>query len=72
MMHKASCGIEKVPYYFSKPSIKFQGHTVWQIDDFSPIWVKLLSRSQLSNPPDLLVQIMLGNTGLRRIFLEEL
>ena len=49
MMHKASWGIENEPYYFSRSSIKFQRHTVWKIDDFNPIWVWLLGRSQLSN-----------------------
>ena len=34
-------------------SIKFQGHTGWKIDYLNPIWVRLLGRSQLSNPSDL-------------------
>ena len=42
-----------MPYYFSGSSIKFKGHTGWKIDDLNPIWVKLLGRSQLSNPSDL-------------------
>ena len=50
MMHKAWCN---VPYNFSGSSIKFQGHTGWKIDDLNPIWVRLLGRSQLSNPSDL-------------------
>ena len=54
MMHKAWCSIEEVPYYFSGSSIKFRGHTGWKIDDSNPIWVRLLGRSQLSNPSDLL------------------
>ena len=53
MMHKAWCSIEEVPYYFSGSSIKFRGHTGWKIDDSNPIWVRLLGRSQLSNPSDL-------------------
>ena len=53
MMHKAWCSIEEVPYYFSWSSIKFRGHTGWKIDDSNPIWVRLLGRSQLSNPSDL-------------------
>ena len=53
MMHKDWCGIEEVPYSFSGSSIKFQGHTGWKINDFNPIWVRLLGRSQLSNPSDL-------------------
>ena len=48
MLHKAWCGIENVPYYFSGSCIKFQGHTGWKIDDLNPIWVGLLGRSQLS------------------------
>ena len=42
-----------MPYCFLGSSIKFQGHTSWKIDDLNPIWVRLLSRSQLSNPSDL-------------------
>ena len=53
MIHKAWCGIEEVPYYFSKSYIKFQGHTGWKIDDLDQIWARLLGRLQLSNPPDL-------------------
>ena len=34
-------------------SIKFQGHTGWNMDDLNPVWVRLLGRSQLSNPSDL-------------------
>ena len=30
--------------------IKFLGHTGWKIDDFNPVWVRLLGRSQPSNP----------------------
>ena len=52
MMHKAWCRIEEVHYYFSRSSIKFEGHTGWKID-LNPIWVRLLGRSQLSNPSDL-------------------
>ena len=53
MMHKAWCSIEEVPYYFLGSSIKFWGHTSWKMDDSNPIWVRLLGRSQLSNPSDL-------------------
>ena len=53
MMHKAGCNVKEVPYNFSRSSIKFQGHTGWKIDDLNPIWVRLLSRSQLTNPSDL-------------------
>ena len=44
---------EEVPYCFFESSIKFQGHKGWKIDDLNPIWVRLLGRSQLSNPSDL-------------------
>ena len=47
MTHKVWCSIEDVPYCFSKSFIKFQGHTGWLIDDFIPIWVRLLGQSQL-------------------------
>ena len=53
MMHKAWCSIEKVPYYFFRSSIKFQGHKGWKSDNLNLIWVRLLRRSQLSNPSDL-------------------
>ena len=53
MMHKAWCNIEEVPYNFSGSSIQFWGHTGWKIDVSNPIWVRLLGRSQLSNPSDL-------------------
>ena len=53
MMHKAWCSIEEVPYNFSGSSIEFWGHTGWKIDVSNPIWVRLLGRSQLSNPSDL-------------------
>ena len=42
-----------MPYCFSRSFIKFQGHTGWLIDDLNPIWVRLLGRSQLSNPSEL-------------------
>ena len=52
-MHKAWCSIE-VPYgFFFMSFIKFKGHMGWKIDDLNPIWVRLLSWSQLSNPSDL-------------------
>ena len=53
MIHKAWCNVEEVPYNFVRSSIKFQGHTGWKIDNFNPIWVRLLGRLQLSNPSDL-------------------
>ena len=53
MMHKAWRSIEEVPYCFLWSSIKFQVHTGWKIDDFNPIRVRLLGRSQLSNHSDV-------------------
>ena len=51
MMHRA--WHSNVMNCFSRSSVKFQGHRGWKIDDFNPIWVRLLGWSQLSNPPDL-------------------
>ena len=53
MMPTAWCNVEEVPYNFSRSSFRFQGYTGWKIDDLNPIWVRLLGRSQLSNPSDL-------------------
>ena len=53
MMHKARCSIEEVVYYFLRSSIKFQGHRGWKMYDLNSIRVRLLGRSQLSNPSDL-------------------
>ena len=44
------CAIEDVPYCVSRSSIIFQGQTGGKIDHLNPIWVRLLGRSQLSNP----------------------
>ena len=38
MMHKTGCGIEEVPYCFSRLSVKFQGHTLRKLVDFDPDW----------------------------------
>ena len=38
MMHKAWSSIEEVPYFFSRSSIKFQGHTALKIVEFDPNW----------------------------------
>ena len=40
-------------YCFWGSSIKFRGHRGWKIDDLNPNRVRLLGRSQLSNPSDL-------------------
>ena len=60
MMHKAWCSIEEVPYYFSRSSNKFQGHTGWKIN-LDQIWARLLGRSQLSNPSDLPCPTVMGS-----------
>ena len=57
MMQKAWCSIEEAPSCFSRSSIKFQGHMDWKINDLNPVWVRLLDRSQLSNPSDLPVYV---------------
>ena len=36
MMHKAWCGLEEVPYYFSRSSVKFHGHTAKKNHRFWP------------------------------------
>ena len=38
MMHKAWSSIEEVPYYFSRSSIKFQGHIALEIVEFDSNW----------------------------------
>ena len=43
---------KKIVDFFGS-SIKFQGHMGWKLDDLNPVWVRLLGRSQLSNPSDL-------------------
>ena len=53
MMPKAWSSMEEVPYCILGSSIIFWGHKGWKIDDLNPIWVRLLGRSQLSNPSDL-------------------
>ena len=60
---KTWSSIEEVPYCVFGSSIKFRGHTGWKIDDLNPIWVRLLGRSQLSNPSDWPC-FYRGSTGL--------
>ena len=38
MMHKAWSHLEEVPYFFSRSSVKFQGHTGQKIANFDPNW----------------------------------
>ena len=41
MQHKAWSNIEEVPYYFSRSTAKFQGHTGQKIANFYPNWMFL-------------------------------
>ena len=50
MMHKAWCCLGEVPYYFSRSSVKFQGHTALKIVDFDPNWVFPDCISSLNSP----------------------
>ena len=52
MMHKAWHNIDGVPYCILRSSMKFHGHTGWNIGDLNPIWVRLLGGMQLSNPSE--------------------
>ena len=54
MTHLDSRGKEEVPCCFSKSCVKFQHHTSQKVHDLDPIWAKLLGRSHLTNPSDLL------------------
>ena len=48
--HKARCCLEEVPYYFSRSSVKFQGHTAKKIIDFDPNWAFPDCNSSLNLP----------------------
>ena len=48
--HIAWCCLEEVPYYFSRPSVKFQGHTAIKIVEFDPNWPFPTSNSSLNTP----------------------
>ena len=47
---KAWSSVEEVPYYFSRSSIKIQGHTGDKIADFEPNWVFPDCNSSLNSP----------------------
>ena len=49
-MHKAWCGIEDLPYRFSRSSVKFQGHTAQNIVDFDLYWSFPGCKSSLNSP----------------------
>ena len=53
IMHKALFNVEEVSYNFSRSSIKFQGHMAEKSMICIQFEVRLLGRSQLSNPSDL-------------------
>ena len=49
-MHKVLCCLGEVPYCFSMSSVKFEGHTGQNIDDFEPNWVFPDFNSSLTSP----------------------
>ena len=61
MMHKAWCNVEEVPYNFFEVISHISRSHGCKINDLNPIWVRLLGRSQLSNPSDLPCWYMLLN-----------
>ena len=50
MLHKAWSSIEELPYCFSRPSVKFQGHTAQKIVEFDPNWAFPGCNSILNSP----------------------
>ena len=50
MMHKAWSSIEEVPYYFSRSSVKFQGHIALKIGEFDSNWAFPDCNSSLNSP----------------------
>ena len=50
MMHKAWWCLGEVPYYFSRSSIKFQGHTALKIVNFDPYWAFPDCNSSFNSP----------------------
>ena len=50
MMHKAWCCLGEVPYYFSRSSVIFQGHTAEKIVEFDPNWAFPDCNSCLNSP----------------------
>ena len=49
-MHRAWSSIVEVPYCFSRPHVKFQGHTALKIVEFDPNWAFPDSNSRLNSP----------------------
>ena len=50
MMHRVRSNIVKVPYCFSRSSVKFQGHTALKIVEFDPKWGFPDCNSSLNSP----------------------
>ena len=50
MMHRAWSSIVEVPYCFSRPYVKFQGHTALKIVEFDPNWAFPDCNSSLNSP----------------------
>ena len=50
MMHRAWNSIVEVPYFFSRSSVKFQGHTALKIVEFDPNWAFPDCNSSLNSP----------------------
>ena len=50
MMHKAWSSIEEVPYCFSRPSVKLQGHIALKIVEFDWNWAFPDCNSSLNSP----------------------
>ena len=53
MMHKAWSRVGEVPYFFSRSSVKFQGHTTLKIVEFDPNWSFPDCNSSLNSPMDM-------------------
>ena len=49
-MHKAWSSIEEVPYYFSRSSVKFQGHITLKIVEFDSNWAFPDCNSSVNSP----------------------
>ena len=49
-MHRACSSIEEVPYWFSRSSVKFQGHMALKCIKFDPNWVFPDCNSSLNSP----------------------
>ena len=50
MMHKAWSSTGEVPYWFSRSTVKFKGHTGQKIADFDPNWAFPDCNSSLNSP----------------------